>query len=271
MMNTKFNPTDKIAVDVPLFIRLLEFAREDAKTDMDLHKVTENILAMSEGGKTLTMDDYEGIVKDSDSEDRPSVNDQINNAKLAPAQELMNENKKFITEAKRFQKLAGLLKESETLDKILDKIADFGLDSLYPDEKKYLDKYSKDDINNSIPQRYGDLTPITPSDLTISPFEIDIEEGYIEDEDGNEGVKAYFVQILHANKDGELLDVDNFKKFRYLNNLGAGRWTTNPLRQYNGDNYHSIGGRYNIFEFDTANEVENFMKNDLKDTLHRGF
>ena len=103
-MNTKFNPTDKIAVDVPLFIRLLEFAREDAKTDLDLHKVTENILAMSEGGKTLTMDDYEGIVKDSDSEDRPSVNDQINNAKLSPAQEPMNE-------VKRMQQLAGILNE----------------------------------------------------------------------------------------------------------------------------------------------------------------
>ena len=31
------NPTDIISVDVPLFIRLLEYAREDAKTDMDLH------------------------------------------------------------------------------------------------------------------------------------------------------------------------------------------------------------------------------------------
>ena len=68
-MNTKFNPTDKIAVDVPLFIRLLEFAREDAKTDLDLHKVTENILAMSEGGKTLTMDDYDGLVA-GNSEDQ---------------------------------------------------------------------------------------------------------------------------------------------------------------------------------------------------------
>jgi len=30
------NPQDKITVDVPLFIRLLEYAREDAKTDIDL-------------------------------------------------------------------------------------------------------------------------------------------------------------------------------------------------------------------------------------------
>ena len=50
-MTPQFNPADKITVDVPLFIRLLEYAREDAKTDMDLHKVAENILSMSEGGK----------------------------------------------------------------------------------------------------------------------------------------------------------------------------------------------------------------------------
>ena len=60
---TQFNPTDKITVDVPLFIRLLEYAREDAKTDMDLHNVTENIIKLSETGKTLTMTQYEEIVK----------------------------------------------------------------------------------------------------------------------------------------------------------------------------------------------------------------
>ena len=64
----QFNPTDKITVDVPLFIRLLEYAREDAKTDMDLHKVTENILALSEEGSTLTMDQYDKIVKNEAKE-----------------------------------------------------------------------------------------------------------------------------------------------------------------------------------------------------------
>jgi hypothetical protein len=62
------NPTDKITVDVPLFIRLLEYAREDAKTDMDLHKVTQNILALSEEGNTLTMDQYDEIVKNEAKE-----------------------------------------------------------------------------------------------------------------------------------------------------------------------------------------------------------
>ena len=64
----QFNPSDKITVDVPLFIRLLEYAREDAKTDMDLHKVTENIIALSETGKTLTIDQYDEIVKNEAKE-----------------------------------------------------------------------------------------------------------------------------------------------------------------------------------------------------------
>jgi hypothetical protein len=67
-MMPQFNPSDKITVDVPLFIRLLEYAREDAKTDMDLHNVAENIIALSETGKTLTMAQYDEIVKNPQQE-----------------------------------------------------------------------------------------------------------------------------------------------------------------------------------------------------------
>lgn len=56
-----FNAQDVISVDVPLLIRLLEYAREDAKTDMDLHNVTERLIALSQEGNTLTMQDYDTI------------------------------------------------------------------------------------------------------------------------------------------------------------------------------------------------------------------
>jgi hypothetical protein len=62
------NPQDTIKVDVPLFIRLLEYAREDAQTDMDLHNVAENIIRLSENGKVLSMDDYDMIVGSSEEE-----------------------------------------------------------------------------------------------------------------------------------------------------------------------------------------------------------
>jgi hypothetical protein len=56
------NPKDTITVDVPLFIRLLEYAREDAQADMDLHDMAEKAISLSASGKTLTMDDYKLIV-----------------------------------------------------------------------------------------------------------------------------------------------------------------------------------------------------------------
>jgi hypothetical protein len=56
------DPTDTVTVDIPLLIRLLEYAREDAKTDMDLHSVTEKLIAFSKEHATLTMAQYDAIV-----------------------------------------------------------------------------------------------------------------------------------------------------------------------------------------------------------------
>jgi hypothetical protein len=61
-LNEEFNPADKIMMDVPLFIRLLEYAREDAKTDMDLHNITEKAISLSTEDKVLTMSDYNSII-----------------------------------------------------------------------------------------------------------------------------------------------------------------------------------------------------------------
>ena len=56
------NPKDTIKLDVPLFIRLLEYAREDAKDDMDLHRVAENVIELAKYGETLGMIDYLNIL-----------------------------------------------------------------------------------------------------------------------------------------------------------------------------------------------------------------
>jgi hypothetical protein len=55
------NPQDEITMDVPLLIRLLEYAKEDAKTDMDLHNVAERLIKLS-GQGCLSMDQYDAIV-----------------------------------------------------------------------------------------------------------------------------------------------------------------------------------------------------------------
>lgn len=68
---------DTVEFDIPTFIRMLEYAREDAKTDMDLHDVTEKAIALSQDGKTLTMDDYDAIVGGTEEIDEDGV-DPVN-------------------------------------------------------------------------------------------------------------------------------------------------------------------------------------------------
>lgn len=51
-----------IRVDIPLMIRLLEYAREDASSDIDLHNLTAKMLEESLEGRVLTMADYEELV-----------------------------------------------------------------------------------------------------------------------------------------------------------------------------------------------------------------
>jgi len=53
---------DIVKLDVPLFIRLLELAREDVKDDADLHDIAEAVTKLSQHGP-VTMDQYPEILK----------------------------------------------------------------------------------------------------------------------------------------------------------------------------------------------------------------
>lgn len=56
------NPVDTVTLDIPLLIRVFEFSREDAQTDMDLHSLADNMINLSPNGATLTMADYEELI-----------------------------------------------------------------------------------------------------------------------------------------------------------------------------------------------------------------
>lgn len=56
------NVEDVVKLDIPLLIRMMEYAREDAKTDADLHFAAENMIQLSKANRTLNMGDYESIV-----------------------------------------------------------------------------------------------------------------------------------------------------------------------------------------------------------------
>jgi hypothetical protein len=101
---------------------------------------------------------------------------------------------------------------------------------------------------------------------SFPPFEVIVERGELNDEKETE---AKFVQILFFDKEeGDMLDVDTHPDYAYLNKFGAGIWTMEPLEKYDGDEYdYEFTNGSMTFEFNTADEVENFMKTDLKGIL----
>jgi hypothetical protein len=56
------DPVDTITMDIPLFLRMLEYAREDAQEDIDLHDVTEKANLLGKERGILQMEDYNEIV-----------------------------------------------------------------------------------------------------------------------------------------------------------------------------------------------------------------
>ena len=67
--NEEEDVVDTVTLDIPLFIRMLEYAKEDAQTDMDLHDVAEKAIAINKSKEMLSMEDYNTIIGDSNNED----------------------------------------------------------------------------------------------------------------------------------------------------------------------------------------------------------
>lgn len=99
------NPEDIVAFDVPLFIRLLEFAREDAIDDATLHKVTENIISMCQDGQVLSMDQYDQIV---------DITPELDTSNMNSIHEYKNNKKMNEINLDRWVKLAGIVENEES-------------------------------------------------------------------------------------------------------------------------------------------------------------
>lgn len=54
-----------IRLSIPLLTRLLEYAREDSPSDVDLHWILERIILLNEANYTLTMAHYQKLVPDA--------------------------------------------------------------------------------------------------------------------------------------------------------------------------------------------------------------
>ncbi len=55
------DPQDVLCFDVPLFIRMLELARESLETDEQLHVVVDRVIAQSKTTEVMTMKNYPEI------------------------------------------------------------------------------------------------------------------------------------------------------------------------------------------------------------------
>jgi hypothetical protein len=64
---------DIITMDVPLFIRALEYAKEDAQEDMDLHDFAERAIAATKEQGILQMDDYDMLIGDKEPMDESNI------------------------------------------------------------------------------------------------------------------------------------------------------------------------------------------------------
>lgn len=125
-------------------------------------------------------------------------------------------------------------------------------------------------------------------------FQIVIEDGEITENDKNykdtRKLSSFYndkwdtiengiqVQLLYFDTEEGYIDIGNHpnpKKYiasrdleEYTQWLGTGLWTKDPLEKYKGDgSFYPLGLKVYTYEFDTFEDVEDFLKNELKQKL----
>ena len=73
----KEDAVDTITMDIPLFLRMLEYSREDASQDMDLHDVTEKANSLGKERGILSMEDYDEIVGAAEDAPKSELSERI--------------------------------------------------------------------------------------------------------------------------------------------------------------------------------------------------
>jgi hypothetical protein len=69
---------DTITMDVPLFIRALEYSREDAQSDLDLHTIAQNAVVLNKEYGMLNMDNYGEIFGDAEEVEPQPAGEELN-------------------------------------------------------------------------------------------------------------------------------------------------------------------------------------------------
>lgn len=72
------DPVDSITLDVPLFLLLLEYAREKSEDDLDLHELSEKANKLCKERGILTSNDYNELV-DEKEDDKKEISESFRN------------------------------------------------------------------------------------------------------------------------------------------------------------------------------------------------
>jgi hypothetical protein len=114
---------DTITMDVPLFIRMLEYAREDAAADVDLHDVTEKAIALNKEKGILSMEDYSDIVGASEDTPKDEIKEMdygsILMKNLMPKDDIL---KRYVDILVQDPKIASATSEQEFRGLLRDKV-----------------------------------------------------------------------------------------------------------------------------------------------------
>lgn len=82
---------DVIRVDVPLFLRLLEYSREDAKQDADLHTLAEKLTEFCREGNIARMRNYDNLVGTEEGEQENEEDDKAKQAQMQQMQQMQQQ------------------------------------------------------------------------------------------------------------------------------------------------------------------------------------
>ena len=207
------NPKDTITMNVPLFIRMLELAREDIKSDEQLHQVVENVLDLKDN--LLTMDDYDEIVMGIIGNEGDKVAEPIENDLYSK----VNDLKEHPELLKYFLKHGGQTTEqSNKISKVMHEFNEGKLKTSYgeivTDPKQAIaialseaGVEKKNEGGSAYSTNYDENGKISKIHYKDGDVKLSLESYWYEDDEGV-----------------ELVPVSELVKFREFNRLESPKW-----------------------------------------------
>ncbi len=212
----KEDAIDTITMDVPLFLRILEYSREDAQKDIDLHDVTDKAISLGKERGILSMEDYEEIVGDTEKVDEANVTWSTLHRDNAN-EKLLKQSKLSSAEYQKAKKLQGFKADNykwNTDEDLYVKVVEEGMGGQLDepffievsvrDARKALDLF-QDQYRNSNIEMYGSnvYAADTPEDIydlyyDLTSQDIEILDANIEDEDFDFD-SEYEATLMEAN------------------------------------------------------------------------